>query len=225
MDIGQQIVIILSVLLGVWYVVGAIINRRRGVATYQWIKGGLESLGKITEAKWIGTSGSGGRLIVDAGTKPFRRIEVVFLLDSREILPLWLVNLLRGKKDEMILKANLRRVPSTPFEIGSQGNKALKNLGASTGMTIQAFESVPDFAVVTREKGQEEKIITRIEQFLSQYGESIKSISLQRQAPHLILRAALPVLRNDPPEAFFEDVKKIIAPETGSDSETPDDNE
>ena len=102
MDLGQWIVIGLSVVMGVWFAVGSFYNRRRGIGTYRWIQSGLKRLGKISEAAWIGSSGSGARLTVGKAEAPFRRIEVVFLLESREILPLWLFNRVRNKQDEMI---------------------------------------------------------------------------------------------------------------------------
>ena len=39
MDLGQWIVIGLSVLMGIWFGVGSIYNRRRGVATFHWLRG------------------------------------------------------------------------------------------------------------------------------------------------------------------------------------------
>ena len=128
MNTGQWIAISLSALFGAWYAVGAIINRRRGVAIYRWLRTGLEQVGKISEAKWIGSSGSGARLVVDKGKKPFRRVEVVFLLESREIMPIWLFNRLRKKQDEMILKATLTQVPDQEVESGPSGDRKLKGL-------------------------------------------------------------------------------------------------
>ena len=112
MDLGQTIIIGLSIFLGLWYIIGSITNRRRGLETFRWLREALGTTGKVDEARWIGSSGSGARLTVSKANRPFQRIEVVFLLDSRELLPLWLVNLMRGKQDEMILKATLRSLPS-----------------------------------------------------------------------------------------------------------------
>jgi hypothetical protein len=125
-ETGQMVIIVISVLMGVWYVVGASINRKRGVATYQWLQAELEQIGKITEAKWIGSSGSGARLLIGSASKPFRRVEVIFLLESREIMPLWIFNRIRGKQDEMVLKANLRKVPLQEIEVARAGNRKIK---------------------------------------------------------------------------------------------------
>ncbi|MGD2028198.1 MAG: hypothetical protein PVI99_10310 [Anaerolineales bacterium] len=210
MDLGQYIIIGLSIFFALWYFVGAIINRKRGVATFHWLRDGLETNGKVTEARWIGSSGSGARLTVGVAQPPFQRIEVVFLLDSREILPLWLVNLLRNKRDEMILKANLRSRPSVELEIGRQGSKDVKVLKAGGDMPpYQQAGTAAGFDILSRGKANETQL-ARLQSFIEKYNTSIKRISLQRQMPHLILRTDLPPLREKEAEAFFRDLNEWL---------------
>ncbi len=206
MDLGQSIIIGLSVFMGLWYIVGATINRRRGVATFRWLREGMETTGKVTEARWIGSSGSGARLTVGKADRPFQRIEVVFLLDSREILPLWLVNLLRNKRDEMILKANLRSLPSGEIEVGRTGSKDVKVLKAgSDSAPYQQVTTTAGFEVLSRGKADETQL-GQLQSFIEKYSASVKRISLQRQMPHLIVRADLPRMREEAAETFFKDL-------------------
>ena len=213
MDTGQSIAIGLSIFLGVWYVVGAIINRRRGVATYHWLRAGLEQTGKISEAKWIGSAGSGARLVVGNPGKPFRRIEVVFLLESREIMPLWLFNRIRNKQDEMILKANLRQVPIQEVESAPSGDRKLKGLLSAPGVNLNPFEAVPapDGFGILRRGGQDEESLTALRAFLTKYNNSVFQLSLRRESPHLILRARLPSLRENPAEDLLTDLSALLS--------------
>jgi hypothetical protein len=211
MDLGQSIIIGLSILMGLWYIVGASINRKRGIATYHWIHKGLETTGKVSEGRWIGSSGSGARLTVGKADRPFHRVEVVFLLDSREILPLWLVNLLRNKQDEMILKANLRSMPTAEVEVGRTGTREMK--GLLSGAETAPFESVASttgIEILSRGKADEAQL-AQLRSFIEKHSNAIKRISLQRQQPHLILRANLPPLREEEAEAFFNDLKAWLA--------------
>lgn len=213
MDIGQWIAIILSGLFGAWYVVGAIINRRRGVAMYRWLRAGLEQAGKISEAKWIGSSGSGARLVVDPGKKPFRRIEVVFLLESREIMPIWLFNRIRKKQDEMILKATLTPVPIQEAEAGPRGNRKLKGLLSAPANKLNPFNVVPapeGFDIIRR-GGQGEERLDALREFLTKYRDSVFQLSLRKAMPHLILRVYLPALQNNPAENFFADLNTLLS--------------
>ena len=213
MDIGQWIAIILSALLGASYVVGAMINRRRGVATYQWLRAGLEQIGKISEAKWIGSSGSGARLVVGSAKKPFRRIEVIFLLESREIMPIWLFNRLRNKQDEMIFKANLKQVPVQEVESGPSGDRKIRGFLSTQGVNLNPFETVsaPDGFGIIRRGGQDEELLAALREFLQKYRASVFQFSLRRQSPHLILRAKLPSLRENPAEELFTDLSTLLS--------------
>ena len=206
MNLGQYVVIGLSIFLGLWYVVGSSTNRKRGLETFRWLRDGLETAGKVTEARWIGSSGSGARLTVGKANRPFQRIEVVFLLDSRELLPLWLVNLLRGKQDEMILKANLRSLPTSEIEVGHSDSKEIKSLISNKQpSTFQTASAAAGFEILYKGKAGDEQI-ARLQSFIQQYPVSIKRISLKKQMPHLVLRADLPPLREKNLEEFFKDL-------------------
>jgi hypothetical protein len=212
-DKGQWIAIGLSVLLGVWYVVGAVINRRRGVATYHWLTAGLKQLGKISEAKWIGSSGSGARLLLEKTIKPFRRIEIVFLLESREIMPIWLFNRLRKKQDEMILKANLRQTPTQEVESAPGGDRKLTDLLTASSNKLNPFSVSPapeGFGIICRGMRDEEHLAA-LRAFLVKYSDSVFQFSLRRQIPHLILRVYLPSLLRIPAEDFIADLSSLIS--------------
>jgi len=212
-DTGQWIAIILSGLLGAWYVAGGIINRRRGVAIYQWLRAGLERVGKISEAKWIGSSGSGARLVVGKANKPFRRVEVVFLLESREIMPIWLFNRLRKKRDEMIMKANLTQIPDQEVETGLSGARKLNDLLSDRGNKLNPFSEVsaPDgFGIIRRGMLDEERL-DALREFLTKYRDAVFQFSLRRQMPHLILRVYLPSLQSIPAENFLADLSLLLS--------------
>lgn len=208
MDLGQWIAIWVSIFFGLWFVVASVYNRRRGVATFRWLRAGMEKLGKITEAKWIGSSGSGARLVLGNPGKPFKRVEVVFLLESREIMPLWLFNRMRNKQDEMILKADLRVRPADEMEAAREGDRELQaalrthpagRLPAPAGWGIHRRGVGPGRAV------------EGLRALLEQYPEAILKVSLRKESPHLILRARLPPLRRAGGETFFEAVRDWLS--------------
>lgn len=211
MDLGQLIVIVLSLILGMWFFLGAVVNRRIGVATFNWLSLGVESLGKLSEAKWIGSSGSGARLVIAKAQAPFQRIELVFLLESREILPLWIFNHLRGKRDEMIIKAGLRSVPSQEIEAAWEGDRQLHKLLDSTQK--KPFEKLPEsptgYEIASR--GQvNSTTLDHLKSFLERFPDSVRRVSLQRTAPHLILQVNLPSLRREPAGDFFAALRLLM---------------
>ncbi|HZD55254.1 MAG TPA: hypothetical protein VE136_00915 [Anaerolineales bacterium] len=210
MDLGQWIVIGLSILMGAWFGVGSYYNRKRGIATYHWIQGGLKRLGKISEAAWIGSASSGARLVVGNAEAPFRRIEVVFLLESREILPLWLLNRVRNKQDEMILKAGLRSAPTDQMELSRGEDHQIRAMIARSG--AQSFEQLPaqkGFLLAHR-GGKNSELVGRLTAFLERYSDAILRISVQRQKPNLMIRVDLPALREGSAEEFFDALHEMF---------------
>lgn len=210
MNFGQWVVILLSIFLAVWYFIGAIINRRFGMAVFEWLRPGMEKMGKLSEARWIGSSGSGARLAVSQPDAPFQRLEVVYLMESREIMPLWLFNRLRGKRDEMIIRANLRSVPGPEIEAARQGSREFRNMISEPGS--KSYELLPDHAgfELARHGKEDIQLSGQVEKFLDKYREAILRISLQRQAPHLILRTNIPPLRSASSDVFFDDIRQIF---------------
>lgn len=211
MNLGQYVVIGLSIFLGLWYIIGSSTNRKRGLETFRWLRDGLETTGKVTEARWIGSSGSGARLTVGKANRPFQRIEVVFLLDSRELLPLWLVNLLRGKQDEMILKANLRSMPTSEIEVGHSDSREIKSLlSDKQASPYQTSSTAADFEILSKRRVSDAQT-AQLQSFIQQYQGSIKRISLKKQMPHLVLRANLPPMREKNLEEFFKDLSTWLS--------------
>jgi hypothetical protein len=210
MDLGQWIVIGLSVVMGVWFGVGSYYNRRRGITTYRWIQSGLKRLGKISEAAWIGSSGSGARLVVGKAEAPFRRIEIVFLLESREILPLWLFNRARNKQDEMIIKAGLRSSPAEQIELSRGADRQVQAMiGGSEGRSFEQLPAQKGFLLAYRGRENPERV-ERLNAFLDRYPQAIRRVSIQRQNPHLMIRVDLPALRDGSPEEFFEALQEML---------------
>ncbi len=203
MNLGQQVVIVVSVALVVWYVAFSFVNRKRGIALYHWLRAGAETLGALSEVGWIGSAANGGRMVVGKAAPPFSRVELVFLLQSREILPLWAFNLARGKRDELILKAVLRGAPRRQVEALPAG-EPLPDGYAEAGQ-------VGGLRVAVRGSGEEAVIGKALRVFLERYGAHIRLFSLQRARPHLIIRLGLETGLDSAPSAeFFRDLQRAV---------------
>jgi hypothetical protein len=210
MDLGQRIVIILFIFLAIWYLIGSIINRRLGVSVFEWLRTGLGQLGKISEARWIGSSGSGARIVVAQAGAPFQRVEVVYLMESREILPLWLFNRIRGKRDEMVIRANLRSAPLQELEAARHSSREFQRVLSNP--ETKSFELLPNHMgfELARRGRNDVQATEKFKELLNKHQDAITQVSLQRQAPHLILRALIPPLRSNPSGVFFEDIRQIF---------------
>lgn len=206
MNLGQWIVIGLCALLLAWYFGASMFNRRRGLATYQWLRRGLEQVGDKIEAQWLGSSSTGAKLVIPRAEKPFRRLEAMYLLETREILPYWILTHLRGRRDEFMIKAVLRKVPKTKV-IVSRINQP-KNAELVPQDQKQVYEPVgaPDGFSISRHGPQDQESEQRLREFLSEAGDPIERISLQQKSPHLEISMRIDTLEMTPANSFFSNL-------------------
>lgn len=205
MDLGQQIAVYFGVALVMWYVGASFYNRRLGVRTYRWLHAGMAGLGKITEAKWIGSSAAGARISVAQAARPFRQVEATFLLETRELLPLWLLNRLRGKRDALFARIQLRSVPRGELEVLPGNDGRLRNLESRSQpdpWTLLDRQLPSGLRAAGRGTGAK-LLLDSVEPLLVALGPSVRHLSISRNAPHLILEVALAGLKDEPAESFF----------------------
>lgn len=202
LDVGQWIVILLSALLFIWYFLANSANRRKGIATYRWLRQGLDSLGNVSSAEWIGASNVGARMVVAKPAKPFRRVEARYLLEPREFLPYWFFSYLRGKRDEVVIKITLRMNPSSSLEIRRFTGR--KN--------VPAGECAHQHFQVVRADLADPQLISHVEAFLDENGATINEIILQNRAPHIELNARLGPLLDCSPELYFAKILSWYQP-------------
>lgn len=205
MDLGQQIAVYLGIFLLLWYVVASTYNRRLGIRTYRWLQAGVKTLGEITQAKWIGSSGSGARIGVAQARKPFRRVEVSYLLETRELLPLWLINRARGQRDRMFIRAQLRVVPHGELEILPSGSRMFGGLlsAETKNPWAMAERQLPHGLQAAWRGRNTDQLIDMLSPILEQTGDSIRRLSLARTQPHLIMEVNLQALSESEAEEFF----------------------
>lgn len=209
-DLGQWLIIGFSAFLIIWYVIVAYMNRQRGLRIYRWIRDGLTIFGSITDVQWIGSSGSGAKIVINNADNPFERVEVIYLLESREILPLWLINMARDKRDEMIFKASLRRNPSQEIEVAREGDKQFSKILVHDNKPPFTLISAPEgFQIACR--GKENQInFQNLREYLLEEGETTRSLSLRKERPHLVLRISLPKSIKTPAGDFFSSLNNLL---------------
>ena len=113
----------------------------------------------------------------------------------------------------MILKANLKQVPIQEVESAPSGDRKLKGLLSAPGVNLNPFNEVPAPAglSIIRRGGQDDEQLIALREFLQKYTDSVFQVSLRKQMPHLILRANLPTLQENPSENFFMDLSALLS--------------
>jgi len=111
-----------------WFALGTHVNVRKGHRFLEWLQGGLPLVGEKTTLRWLGSSVV--HLQIEKAREPFRRVEVLVVLEPRDIPPLWLLSRLRGRRDLLIIRTELRSVPKLQVEILDRQAWSTRAVGA-----------------------------------------------------------------------------------------------
>jgi hypothetical protein len=205
MDTGTIAVIGFCVLLVLWYVVGHLVNRRRGQALFHWLESGLDVLGGKREAGWLGTPASGARFTVIHAAPPFRRLEITLLLENREVPLQWLLGHLRGRRDGLIMKATLRVPRQGEVEV-SPGAGMIVPPGEE-GWTSE--NGPHGLAVAYRGTGARQQA-EALGTWLETYGTHLHRLSWRRQDPHVQLHIRVAGLTSTPSHKILDDLRSTM---------------
>ncbi len=110
-------VVVVIAIVG-WFALGTHVNVRKGHRFLEWLQSGLPLVGEKTTLRWLGSSVV--HLQIENAREPFRRVEVLIVLEPRDVPPLWLLSRLRGRRDLLIVRTELRSVPKLQVEILDQ---------------------------------------------------------------------------------------------------------
>jgi hypothetical protein len=112
---GPSVVIGLILVVMLWFALGTQRNIRKGNNLLRWLQGGLPILGRRTTMRWLGSS------VVQLGIvepeTPFREATVAIVLEPRDVPLLWAFARSRGRRDFLIIRANLVRAPAFSMDV------------------------------------------------------------------------------------------------------------
>ena len=208
-EITTQVVIALSIALVVWYFVGSQMNRRRAKSLLQWIRGGIQVFGGHATVRPLGTSGF--QVNVEKAKGPFKKVGIMTFLESREMLLLWIFNRLRGRRDLMILKSDLRTRPKTELEVIRKGARMAKRALKTIDDESWVREEIENGKLIVAHRGKERPDLSqKLTPLLREYTPYILTVSLREDSPHLLANVSLSGLENLPAEALFGLLKEIV---------------
>ena len=188
-DPATLAVIALCALLTLWYIVGWRLNRTRGEHLLGWVVRGLRTSGDQTTVSKLGMSGF--QVNVRNAGAPFKTIEATIVLQPREILLLWILNLLRGRSDRLILKATLRSSPRAEVEVVGQTGPLVGRMkeGIEEG-DWTTRDTTNGLVVASRGKAGEGQA-NAIYDLLEDLSPRLARLSLGTKAPHLLADVSL----------------------------------
>lgn len=209
MDTGVIAVIGVCIVLALWYGGGYLYNRNRGQRLFRWLKAGLDVLGGEREAGWIGSPASGARVNVVHAAPPFRRLEITLLLESREMLPLWLFGYLRGRRDGLIIRATLRSPRQGEVEVVPTTGQTARGLHQEQKQPWTWQQGPFGLAIAHRGSGAGPQV-AGLEPWVGAYGVHLQRFSWRKTDPHIQLQVNVAGLLTTSSEAFLANLQTAV---------------
>jgi hypothetical protein len=202
-----ELIGVVAVAVVAWFAVGTIWNVGKGRALLRWMQGGLPALGDRTTVRWLGSTAL--EMVIRNGKAPFATVTVVIFLEPRDVPWIWALGRRRGRRDTLIVRGALRRVPAVELEAldpaSWSGRDALRRVPPE--WLVRRVE-VPG-AVVVHHTGA--AALARADALLAlaeRTGLAVRRLSVRRTEPNFQLHVRLPD-RQQPARDFFEAVQAL----------------
>ena len=193
MDIGNVLIgVVVALTLGLtgWFFIAAQWNARRNHEALRWLRSGLPQVSERTSMNWMGTTGV--RLDMSEAKEPFKSVEVLTLMEPRDVVPLWILSHLRGRRDVMIVRGNLRRHARVEFDLikaGSWSGKDVLRRGIPKEWT-QA--TLSDGMLLASEGPDATRSAQEIKARLAKLSPQLTRVSVRRTVPHIEMHLLSP---------------------------------
>ncbi len=191
-------------LLGTWF------NRRRGKSLGYWIDAGLKGLGGLTTWTFIKSVSSGAVGTAVNTRAPFRAVEAGYYLLTREIPPLYGIELLRGKRDLFSIKADLSKPPAAEYDVVPLGGALAKELDKNAGDQLYTWVPLSEGLGLATRDPKAQQIAARVRPFTEKYGKSLQRLSVRGRSPNVLLFLHLQGLEDHPSSEVFNALRRMV---------------
>jgi hypothetical protein len=191
-----------------WFAAGTVWNIRKGTAVMRWMQGGLPRLGPRATVRWLGTTSV--ELGIASAKPPFERVTLVIFLEPRDVPWLWWLGHWRGRRDTLIVRAQLIRPPDSELEVldpsSWSSREPLRRIAAerwpvrdpSVSGGLPAYSRTPAALV------QADRLLA----LASRAGLVVRRLALRQTEPHLQVHLGLPSLAA-PADDYFEALRTL----------------
>ncbi len=188
---GLPLFIVAVILFLGWFAIGTQWNVRKGDAALKWLRQGLPLVGERTTMRWMGSSAM--ELKIAKASNPFRTAETVIIFEPRDVPVLWAFTRLRGRRDTLIFRSQLRAAPS--FEMEAFDPKGWTSGGIERRARGKNFRqpniTVSPFNVYVSDNG-DPAVAKRLVDSASHAGGQLLRLSVRRDVPNLEIHWVLP---------------------------------
>jgi hypothetical protein len=206
---SQALLFALVALVMGWFAFGVIWNIRRGSAVLKWMQAGLPRVGEKTTLRWLGSSAV--ELVIAKARPPFRRVDLVLVLEPRDVPWFWLLARLRGRRDMLIVRGQLVTAPQFEFDLlapGSWSARETVGRGEARQWETEALGEAR-FRAPAPTRPLSRQIAPAALEAARKVRPTVWRLSSRREAPQLELHVPLPDPRQDDAAQFFNALRAL----------------
>jgi len=205
MSPSLAIFILVVILIVGGFALGTHRNVRRGHDAMHWAQDGLPLVGEKTTLRWLGSSVV--QLNIQSAKRPFRQAEVLFVLEPRDIAPLWWLARARGRRDLFIFRSRLHKLPN--FEFEALEPSAWSARGRVTHLRSQKWQRVPAGKLLVAYAPETLPTSNRLLDVAALSGCPLLRLSIQRSDPNFEVHWPLAELTKLPASTVFDTLRKL----------------
>lgn len=203
---GPSIVVGLVLFVMLWFALGTQRNIRKGNDLLRWLQTGLPMLGRKATLRWLGSSAV--ELGIATAVPPFRDATVVVVLEPRDVSLLWAYARSRGRRDFIIVRANLRRAPRFSLDVGDP-----RGWTGRPDATEQDWRTVdwPDGCVALVGPGADETTVRSAWNRLGKASAGVWRLTVQPVVPHLEVHLRPPAIGEVASDQVLAPIRDLAA--------------
>jgi hypothetical protein len=211
-DLGAFVPALAIALLAVvliWFAFGTQLNIRRGNRVLAWLQEGLPALGPRATLRWLGSSVAALSIVEPA--PPYRRADVLVVLEPRDLGLLWALARRRGRRDVIILRLDLLRAPRFGAHLvdpdgwspgGASSNDPLTEVGERTASNGRVYRVRDDGRAPLAELAEQWDALERA-------SGGVWRLTVSQTVPHLEVHALPPDPRESGSARLFSAVREL----------------
>ena len=208
-QVSQTILIVLVAAIMGWFAFGVISNIRRGNAVLRWMQTGLPRLGEKTTLRWLGSSAV--ELAIAKARPPFRRVELLLVMEPRDVPWFWMLARLRGRRDMLIVRGQLTNGPRFEFDLlapGSWSERETAGRGEAQRWETESLDGT-NFRAPAPTRSLSRQIAPGLLSAAQKAHPTVWRLSSRREFPQLELHLPLPDPRQTPVAQFFDALRAL----------------
>jgi hypothetical protein len=210
---GPSVAMGLILVVMLWFAWGTQRNIRKGNDLLRWLQGGLPLLGRRTTLRWLGSSAV--ELVIVESRPPFRESTVVIVLEPRDVGLLWAFARSRGRRDFVIVRANLVRAPRFSMDVRDPRGWTGRPDDRDPADDQRQVQEWPEGCLALVGPGADEAAVRSAWGRLAKASGGVWRLTVQPVVPHLEVHFRPPLSVSSPADGLLTPIRDLAATVAG----------